>query len=773
MRVDLGLILLFLVLSVFVSAASDDLDQDGIIDSKDNCPGNYNPGQEDSDGDGVGDACQTKVADSDGDGVTDSQDQCPDEYGKSQSGCPIQETDSCSTDSDGDGSPDCQDQCPNEYGAEKNGCPAQQTTSCKLDSDQDGVNDCYDQCPYEYGTGKAGCPDAASANCKLDSDLDGTSDCYDQCPYEYGTGKGGCPGVAGKCAMDSDKDGVGDCDDLCIDEYGPYSNKGCPNYKSLTTTTLAWLQTTTTIMTPQGGTMCLPVAGTITGFPYNVNTLIIEARRVGPLPSGGKDQNTIGFPGKNPLTIEPQNPPMPAKVGVMERLTGPALTAYPEIVGDTFSLRYSICLPSGQWAVYPKFNNSGGFCEWSERWTPYYHLVNMTRGQLDKHFTYSPREVNVPTVTLVVAVNNAAGYTSTGQPRNYILSMSSTDASGIRWTSIGAVDPAGTGQLGLQMCTSPNCTITSRLGPLPDSMEYMTVRAEACDMEGNSQVVTRRVDLTSCYDARQNGRETGIDCGGICPACISCTWCGRNVTPIIIRGRPNDGYIDVVFVADSTYSVRDFNEFISDAKYIITKAYYTLHERTQPPLSLNYRNKFNFYYWNHVNQVIANSTNPIPIPPGFWTAAPFTDAAPEIYYTTGGLGGVSWWPPRAFHRTPGRYRNYPSDVIPQIHGQALHEAGHGIFDLVDTYCDPRTPYKQISTWPNVWTSLSSCRNDIHGRGWNNTHCRQVADVGCALPYYRYDTDVPEDDVMEWGMNLFGPAGSRRLKWVFEEQYVTG
>lgn len=55
----------------------EDSDDDGIVDSEDNCPNVPNPDQEDEDGDGVGDACEEIDNDQDGDGILDEDDNCP------------------------------------------------------------------------------------------------------------------------------------------------------------------------------------------------------------------------------------------------------------------------------------------------------------------------------------------------------------------------------------------------------------------------------------------------------------------------------------------------------------------------------------------------------------------------------------------------------------------------------------------------------------------------------------------------------------------------
>jgi hypothetical protein len=185
-----------------------DSDMDGFPDSEDNCPNDPNTNQEDTDGNGTGDACNS-AEDGDGDEWASSLDNCPQ----------VANADQADGDSDGLG-----DGCDN--------CPQIENLG-QGDVDSDSFGDACDNCPDVANSGQEDLDGDLSGDvCDPDRDGDGIENGADAFPDDAtetadsdadGAGDNGdnCPAAANAGQEDVDLDGVGDLCDICPEDYDP------------------------------------------------------------------------------------------------------------------------------------------------------------------------------------------------------------------------------------------------------------------------------------------------------------------------------------------------------------------------------------------------------------------------------------------------------------------------------------------------------------------------------------------------------------------------
>ncbi len=201
-------------------ACDTDTDGDDIANIDDNCPMTYNPAQDDSDGDGVGDICDGK--DTDGDGWIDIYDNCKYVDNPEQSNIDWDsEGDACDSDNDNDEVLDINDNCPTYYNPNQEDSDSNGVgDSCDgTDSDNDGWIDVYDNCDAVPNVDQSDIDyDGQGDACDTDDDGDGILDDSDNCRVAYNPNQDDSDGngVGDVCdGTDSDLDGLIDIYDNC------------------------------------------------------------------------------------------------------------------------------------------------------------------------------------------------------------------------------------------------------------------------------------------------------------------------------------------------------------------------------------------------------------------------------------------------------------------------------------------------------------------------------------------------------------------------------
>jgi hypothetical protein len=210
--------------------------------------------------------------------------------------------------------------------------------------------------------------------------------------------------------------------------------------------------------------------------------------------------------------------------------------------------------------------------------------------------------------------------------------------------------------------------------------------------------------------------------------------------------------------------------FAMDAKRLATMRLLVLDWYLNNPSGLGsgYQKGFNiYYYWDGISFADAFSGCAGALPAGFYNDAPFTDAAIILYPGYKGAGSDSSCEPAACTSGPGPGPQVRFKVAADKGMVFLHESGHALFGLMDTYCG-QTYYAQNDPAPNIWNTEGNCTLQARKTGWNASQCRLIegGKAGCRKDFWKYDVD-PDLMAGTGPSAVFGEASVLRMKYVLD------
>ena len=257
--------------------------------------------------------------------------------------------------------------------------------------------------------------------------------------------------------------------------------------------------------------------------------------------------------------------------------------------------------------------------------------------------------------------------------------------------------------------------------------------------------------------------------------------------PLLVNG-PAETKIDIVFIpSKTTYDCNlkkkipidtytgDRQRFVNDVNTKITTLFSRLDTLTSPQVGLpvDYADRFNFYYyWDPDDVADAFDGCAGKLPEQFRKNAPATDVAIILYPSYLGMYSGSPCEPNACANGlgpgAGSYLKAPADSSMIF----LHESGHVVFGLIDTYCG-QTYYQENSPSPNVWSSQDACMSSALQERWNTRECRQITKAAnspirqaCVKNVWKWD---PDPDIMGSGAysGRFGNASTLHIRYMLE------